>query len=281
MSALFRFLFVSNDIHIARHVATCDAIDAFVDLEFMGKQERQGHLTTWKSRQSPQDVTRMREALPGNYLIVRVNPLHDGSRQEIDDVIARGADGVMLPMFHDRDTVSRFCDLVAGRAEAVPLFETAASVRAIPEIVPAVGLRRLHIGMNDLHLDLKRDFLFEPLADGFLEDPCAYLRARGTEFGIGGIARAGEGAVPPDVLLGEHVRLGSSCAILSQTFHRNAQTLEELCGSMDFAQEVAKLRSIYTAFLTADAESIERNRADTNNRIRAAAEAARKRKAAP
>ncbi len=279
MTASLRFMLVSNDTEIARHVAQVGGIDAFVDLEFMGKTERQGHLTTWKSKQTIDDVSRMREALADCYVLVRVNPLHDGSRREIDEVVARGADGVMLPMFHDRASVERFCDLLAGRAEPVPLFETSASVAAIPDIVPAVGLRRLHIGMNDLHLDLKNDFLFEPLANGVLEAPCAFLREADVEFGIGGIARAGEGIVPPDILLGEHVRLGSTCAILSQTFHRNAQTLDELRGSMDFASEVAKLRAIFDAFQSQTSDDLELNRVATHDHIRQAAEMVRLRKA--
>lgn len=37
-------------------------------------------------------------------------------------------------------------------------------------------------------------------------------------FGFGGIARIGEGDLPSDYILGEHVRLGSTSVILSRTF---------------------------------------------------------------
>jgi hypothetical protein len=260
-------MMILSDPEIARHVCAVEGIEPFVDLEVMGKAERQGHMASWKSKQTAEDVTRIREAVPEAHLIVRINPLHDGSAAEIDDVVARGADSVMLPMFHDRQTLERFLDLLGARARALPLFETAAAVAAIPEIAPALGLERLHIGLNDLHLDLGQDFLFQPLADGVLEAPAAALRAAGIVFGIGGVARAREGIVSPDYLLGEHVRLGSQAAILSQTFHRNAATLAELRATMDFAEELRHLRAIHQRFRAMDAEGLERNRIETRDRI--------------
>ena len=262
-----KFMMILSDPEIARHVCAIEGIEPFVDLEVMGKAERQGHMASWKSKQTAQDVTCIREAVPSAHLIVRVNPLHDGSAAEIDDVVARGANSVMLPMFHDRETLERFLDLLRDRARAIPLFETAAAVAAIPQIAPALGLERLHIGLNDLHLDLGQDFLFQPLANGVLETPAAALRAAGIVFGIGGVARAREGIVSPDFLLGEHVRLGSQVAILSQTFHRNAVTLAELRSSMDFAEELRRLRAIHERFRAMDAHGLERNRIETRDRV--------------
>lgn len=258
---------ILSDPEIARHVCTVEGVEPFVDLEVMGKAERQGHMSSWKSAQTVEDVTVIREAVPEADLIVRINPLHDGSAREIDEVVARGADSVMLPMFHDGQTLEQFIDMLRGRARALPLFETAASVAAIPVLAPALGLERLHIGLNDLHLDLGQNFLFEPLADGILEAPAAALREAGIFFGIGGVARAREGIVSPEYLLGEHVRLGSQAAILSQTFHRNAATLDELCAAMDFAAELGRLHAIYWEFRAMDAAGLERNRVETRDRI--------------
>lgn len=267
-----------NDTGIARHIAQVPGVWPFVDLEHMGKAERQANLDAWASRQGPGDVTRIREAVPDAHLVVRINPLHDASQTEIDDVIARGADAVMLPMFHTRDDLVRFQDMLAGRAVAFPLFETAASVAGIAGIVPGLGLERLLIGLNDLHLDLGLDFLFQPLADGHLESPCVALRELGVPFGIGGIARAREGIVSPEFLLGEHVRLGSSMAILSRTFHRNADSLEAFIAETDFPEEVSRLRMIHSDFLTATPDDLARNRVETANRVGNVVELVRKRR---
>lgn len=262
-----KFYLVVNDSEMAQFVCTSPHVTPFVDLEHMGKQARQGHLETWKSRQVPEDVTKIRQAVPEADLLVRINPLHDGSAAELDDVIARGADIVMLPMFYTYDQLARFYDLLNGRAKALPLFETASSVQEIPSLLGKLPIDALHIGMNDLHLDLGASFLFEPLADGYLETAGHALREANTVFGIGGIARSREGIVSPEYLLGEHVRLGSQATILSQTFHRGQSDLAGLQREMDFHAELEKLLDIYEGFQKAGADALERNRIDTRNRI--------------
>tara|TARA_R110002012_G_scaffold47399_1_gene124223 strand:+ start:32444 stop:33301 length:858 start_codon:yes stop_codon:yes gene_type:complete len=261
------FMMIANDPGIARFAHDSGVARLFVDLEYMGKDIRQKGLDTWKSRQTAKDVTRIREAVPEGHLLVRLNPLHEDTRIELEDVLARGADSVMLPMFHSYDDLARFCDLLADRAEAVPLVETAAALVAVPKICESIPLTRLHIGLNDLHLDMKLDFMFQPLADGTLEDAAQVLRDHNIRFGIGGIARAGEGIVSPEYLLGEHVRLGSDAAILSRTLHRGAPDVHSLQAEMDFPVELAKLQAIYAGFHTADATRLESNRLETANRI--------------
>lgn len=261
------FLMIVNDADIARFAYENGVTRLFVDLEYMGKDLRQKGLDTWKSRQTVQDVTRIREVVPEAHLLVRINPLHEGTADELNDVLARGANSVMLPMFHSRDDLARFLDLLADRAEAVPLIETAASLAAVPQMCESLPLTRLHIGLNDLHLDMKLDFMFQPLADGTLEEAAEALRVHGIRFGIGGIARAGEGIVSPEYLLGEHVRLGSDAAILSRTLHRGAPNLQSLRAEMDFPAELTKLQAIYADFRSADAATLERNRIETVDRI--------------
>ena len=111
------------------------------------------------------------------------------------------------------------------------------------------------------------DFMFQPLADGTLEEAAEALCVHGIHFGIGGIARAGEGVVSPEYLLGEHVRLGSDAAILSRTLHRGASDLQSLRAEMDFPAELQKIQAIYADFHSADAATLERNRIETANRI--------------
>lgn len=262
------FLLIVSDPGIARFVHDSGVARLFVDLEHIGKDQRQKGLDTWKSKQSPADVTRIREVVPEGHLLVRVNPLYDGTAAELDDVIARGADSVMLPMFQGTDDLARFLDLLNGRVEAVPLIETVAALKAAPEFSQRLPLTRVHIGLNDLHLDLKQDFIFQPLAEGMLDEAAAAFRANGVRFGIGGVARAGEGIVSPEYLLGEHVRLGSDAAILSRTLHRGAPDVATMKAEMDFPVELAKLQMIYARFREADAQTLEANRIATGERVR-------------
>lgn len=61
-------------------------------------------------------------------------------------------------------------------------------------------------------------------------------------FGFGGIARIGEGDLPSDYILGEHVRLGSQSVILSRTF-KGIVGVDANAHEIDLKEEVDKVRS--------------------------------------
>ncbi len=257
--AMLRFLMIVDDPDIAAFVAANGVDTLFVDLEVMGKEARQPGLDTVKSVQTIDTVRSVRAAAPDAQLLVRLNPLHDGTKAEVDAAILAGADRLMLPMFHDQATLARFFDIVDGRAVVVPLFETVGSLAALDQILTLLPLTDAHIGLNDLHLERGDKMMFAPLAEGVLDKPTAQLRASGVRFGIGGVARAGEGHVPPELILGEHVRLGSTAAILSRSFHRRASTLADLQAGMDFPGEIAKLRGIYASFQKLEPSDLSAN----------------------
>lgn len=259
---------VVDDPGMAKYICEIDDIWPFVDLEYIGKARRQSHLNSWQSHHVAEDVSRIREAVPEAHLLVRVNPLHEGSAHEVDDVIAGGADAIMLPMFHDVDTLARFYDLLNGRAEAVPLFETAGAVRALPDAIGRLPVDALHVGLNDLHLDLGLTFMFECISEGYLEEAAAAMRTAGTRFGIGGIAQVGKGTLSAEHILGEHVRLGSTATILSRTFHGLSTTREDLVANVNFAGEVEKLRAVFASFRQMRSEVLEQNRREMARKTR-------------
>ncbi|MEM7240636.1 MAG: aldolase [Pseudomonadota bacterium] len=251
---------IVDDPEIAGFISKQGVHRLFVDLEVNGKHKRQGHLDTVQSVQTMDTVSRIRDGAPEGHLLVRINPFHDGTAAEVDEVIAHGADSIMLPMFHDYDTLAAFLDLLNDRIEAVPLFETVGSIAALPKIIEQLPISTLHFGLNDLSLERGDKMIFSPLAKDVLEDASQALKAKGIPFGIGGIARVSEGKIPPELLLGEHVRLGSSAAILSRSFHRQAKTLEELKGVMNFETEIAKLLRIYESFRAGTEDHLEANK---------------------
>ena len=61
-------------------------------------------------------------------------------------------------------------------------------------------------------------------------------------FGFGGIARIGEGDLPSDNILGEHVRLGSTSVILSRTF-KGVVGVDRNARPIDLGEEVQKVRT--------------------------------------
>lgn len=213
-----KLMYITNQPEIAL-LAEQNGVDwVFVDLELNGKVERQGHLDTVISRHTVRDVSRLRAVLKHAELLVRVNPIFQGSRYEINEVINRGADVVMLPYYKSVDEVATFIELVDKRAGVCLLCETKEAVACMSDVLKLPGIDYVHIGLNDLHLSYGQSFLFEPLADGTVEAVTRQLQIAGIPYGFGGIARIGEGRLPAEKVLGEHVRLGSSLAILSRSF---------------------------------------------------------------
>ena len=254
---------ITNDPAFARR---CDALGGFrlfVDLERLGKAERQAGRNTFISAHQLEDVARIRAVLRHARLMVRVNPLHAGTAEEVDDVLARGADCLMLPMFEDARQLRAFSGIVAGRAPIVALLETAAALRSVEEWAGTPGLQEIYVGLNDLHLSLGCRFMFEPLADGSVERVARVARAHGLRFGFGGIARVQEGLLPGRDVLAEHLRLGSGAVILSRTFHRDSE--------MDFEREVAALRAAEAELAARTPSQVQADAARIAERIRAIA----------
>ena len=124
-----------------------------VDLETHGKRTRQSGLSTWISEHSLEDLARLQPCVEKASLFVRANPLHDGSADEIEAFVGQGAGIIMLPNFTQVEEVARFTDLVGGRARVVPLVERVAAAAIIGRL-PALGVSEIHIGLNDLSIDL-------------------------------------------------------------------------------------------------------------------------------
>src|SRR5690554_1514902 len=94
-----KLMYITNDEKVAK-IAEDSGVDwIFIDLEINGKEERQGHLDTVISKHHFDDVKKIKKVLTKSDLLVRVNPIYEDSKQEIDKVINDGADIVMLPFF--------------------------------------------------------------------------------------------------------------------------------------------------------------------------------------
>src|SRR4051794_35183799 len=96
---------ITNDPAFARRCDALPGLRLFVDLERLGKAERQAGRNTFISRHEIDDIARIREVVRRSRLMVRINPLHEGTAAELDAVLAHGPDLLMLPMFDRADQV--------------------------------------------------------------------------------------------------------------------------------------------------------------------------------
>ena len=213
----------------------------FYDLEWIGKAERQHGRNTVKSNNNIDNVPAVRKVLNKSELLVRTNPIHAYSKEEVEKAIAYGADVLMLPMVMDHHDVEQYVEMVAGRAKVCIMIETAAAMARLDKILAVPGVDELFIGLNDLHISMGLTFMFELLSDGLVEYIAQKCNKVGMPFGFGGIARIGEGDLPSDNILGEHVRLGSTSVILSRTF-KGVVGVDKNARKIDLSEEVLKVR---------------------------------------
>ena len=219
-----KLMYITNRPEVAL-IAEENGVDRiFVDMEYIGKAERQGNLDTVQNHHTIQDIAVLRHVLTRSELLVRVNPIHEktdaycSSEEEIEAAIRAGADILMLPFFKTVAEVKRFLRIVDGRTRTMLLLETPEAVEALDEILAIPGIDEIHIGINDLSIGYGKRFMFELLTDGTVERLCRKMQLAGMFYGFGGIASLGRGLVPAEMIIREHYRLGSRMAILSRSF---------------------------------------------------------------
>ncbi len=223
----FELMYITNQINVGLAAEAAGVDRVWVDLETLGKAERQRNYDSVKSQHSLEDVKQMKNALKRAKLQVRVNPINENSENEINQVIENGADIVMLPMFKTPEEVEHFVDLVAGRATTLLLVETKEAEENIDDILRVDGIDEIHIGLNDLHISHQLDFMFELMVNGTVDKLCDKIRAKGIPFGIGGIAALGQGTLPADMIFAEDWKQGCSRVILSRGFIQQGDNFEE------------------------------------------------------
>lgn len=211
-------MYITNDLNVALIAQKYGVDRVWIDLETIGKGVRQKGFDSVKSHHQISDIAKIKPHLTSSEMLVRVNSWHDGSVDEINAVIAAGADIIMLPYWKTVDEVQKFIDAVNGRCKTILLLETKEAVECVDTVLAILGVDEIHIGLNDLHISYGLDFMFELLTDGVVEMLCAKFADAGIPYGFGGVARIGKGAIPAEKIILEHYRLGSTRAILSRSF---------------------------------------------------------------
>ena len=259
-------MYITNKPEVAKIAETSGVDWIFLDMEFIGKDARQGGLDTVQNHHTVKDVANIKAAVQNAKVLVRVNPIHEAlsdypsSKDEIDATIKAGADIVMLPFFKTVEEVKQFISYVDGRAKTLLLMETVEAANLVDEILEVPGIDMIHLGLNDMHLELGMKFMFELLANGTVEKLGNKIKAKGIPFGFGGIATLDGGALPGSMVLKEHVRLGSSMVIVSRSFCNTdvVTDLDEVKRIFDTG--ISGLRALEKEASQADTAYLEENR---------------------
>lgn len=234
-------MYATNNLDIAL-VAQESGVDRiWIDLEIKGKAERQKNMDTLQSHHSVEDIKKIAPRLTTSKMLVRINPWDNESEKEIENVIAAGADIIMLPMWKTADEVYKFIRAVNKRTRTILLLETREANECLDEVLTIPGIDEIHIGLNDLHLSYGLSFMFEPLVNGMVEKIIDKIRAKGIPYGFGGVSHLGDGLIPAEMLIIEHYRLGSSLSILSRGFCDQKKDIQDI--KKIFTKQMSELRS--------------------------------------
>ncbi len=219
-----KLMYITRQPNIATIAENAGVDRIFVDMEYIGKNLRQGGMDTVQSHHTLEDVAAIAKTVRKAELLVRCNPIHPAaadhtsSKEEIDGIIENGGQIIMLPYFKTAKELETFIRLVDGRAKTLPLVETREAAESIDEILQVDGIDEIYIGLNDMSLAYGHKFMFQLLADGTVDRLVKKFRQKDLPFGFGGIASLTGGLLPGSFVLKEHYRLGSSRVILSRSF---------------------------------------------------------------
>lgn len=241
---IFRLTLICGDARLAQAAIHAGVDRIMVDLERLGKADRQAGRPLFISDYSWEDAAAVRAVLPAGRFFLRLDPWHSGSVAQIERALAVGADGLMLPYFHDADAPLQFAKCVRGRAVVVPLVETLGAVRDLPRLLASDLISEFHVGLNDLALDGGYANLHSLWGHELLDTIADTARAAGKPFGIGGVTdpRLTGLAVDPAYVIAEHPRLGSTGALLGGSF----RTLHQ--SAIDGAAMSATVKAIQRVF---------------------------------
>lgn len=263
-----KVFFITNSLDIALIAEKAGVDRIWIDLETLGKEERQHNVDSVKSHHTIHDIEIIAPRLTKSEMLVRVNPWNPVSVREIDAVINAGAQIIMLPMWKSVEEVKCFINAVGGRAKVTLLLETKEAEECLDEVLKLDGIDEIHIGLNDLHLSYGLTFMFELLTNGTVESIIDKIKKKGIPYGFGGISHLGDGLIPAEMIIMEHYRLGSTRAILSRGFCDQTKPLDEI--EKGLVKNINQLRVFETTF---DRNQFEINRQRLINAVETIVEA--------
>ena len=211
------FLF-TNSPPLAKFFDSIDCVESiFVDLETLGKRDRQPNPQTFVSTHTPDDVSILRKVIKSSHLGVRINPVNPNTVNEINFLLNCGVDVIMLPYFHNLDEVNFVLEVINGKASLDLLVETPSSLLLVDKI-PLNHIRNLHFGLNDLSIAFKLNHIFSAYFNDQLIASASFLSSAQATFGFGGVGRVYSSPISSFNVLSRSYSLRGQRLILARSF---------------------------------------------------------------
>jgi hypothetical protein len=235
----FNYIAITNVIENALILDSCGIQQIMIDTENLGKAERQSDKNAVINYHKIDDLRKIKNCDLRAKIICRINGYHSKINIEIENAIEAGADILMLPMIQNLKHFNCIVDQVHGRVEILPLIETPYSIFKLKEIIQITKPKQIHFGLNDLHLSLGMNNLFEVLLSPLFASAVSYSSDKVELVGIGGIGDPLiKQNVSPELLLKEYKRLGSQSVILSRNFFENGYLHSRIISSLNLFERL-------------------------------------------
>lgn len=257
-----KYIMITNDPAKAQESYDAGINRMMVDLEILNKNKRQKGTNSFISDHKITDVATIRDAAPDAELMVRINHYHPDINVEITDVLNQGADFIMLPYIQSLQEVEQVSLMIGTKASLIPLIETPRSFVKLNEICAVKNVKEVYLGLNDLHLEMKLDFMFEILSGGLVDIFAQTAKQHNLPFGFGGVGAVKAGKISAEYIIAEHARVGSTRAIVGRAFRDNIS---------NYKAALSELNHYYKAALKLSSEAQIKNFENLKSKIAAIA----------
>jgi len=267
---MLKLILITNDLEISNYAYDSGVDYIMIDLEVLGKVDRQKNFNMLQSYHSLNDIEKFRKKFPNQKLIVRSNSPKYIDPTEIKSILSFEPDMLMVPFFDKYSEIKGIIEEISTtNTKIFPLFETSSSLFKLHDFVDTGKIEHYYIGLNDLRLTIGYDFLFEAVSNDLI-DYAAQIISKNVAnlFGFGGISRMGVGELPANLILSEHVRLNSEYVILSRAFHNNSLSYSQIKENIDLPFEIRKLREEELLFRNMTREELASNHFELKRIVR-------------
>ncbi|MCS2865559.1 hypothetical protein NXW13_18290 [Bacteroides thetaiotaomicron] len=123
---MLNLMYITKRPEIAQIAEEAGVDWIFVDMEFIGKNSRQGGLDTVQNHHTVEDVANVKATVQKAKILVRVNPIHEAladypsSQDEIESVIKAGADIIIFAVLQEGNRSSEVSEHSRWKSKDLP-----------------------------------------------------------------------------------------------------------------------------------------------------------------
>lgn len=233
------FSLITNDILLIKNSHNCGIDRIMIDLEFLGKKDRQNGMDLFQSNHKIEDIKKIKKENTFIKTLVRINQINQNSKDEINKVIDYGADIIMLPYFKNISEIETFIKLIDNRVELSLLIETSEAINLLEDIIKYEDVSEYHIGLNDLSISLKNKNIFQTVLDGTIEKSINILKKTKKKYGFGGVGSLNKKdlMISSELFLFEQLRNECNIGWLGRSFRDIIKNENDLFNEINFLKK--------------------------------------------